>query len=177
MFHTIPENVLKRMRKLEAIDSRNRQDGTPRSQRLRQIPPETGRFIALLALRLGLAARHVKRTLTTFETSETKVDLARKTLAIAQLQDTVELVHGDAREALSSIDDIAFCFLDAEKDIYLECYEHVVPQMLSGGLLIADNAVSHSEELAATLESALSDSRVDAMAVPIGKGLLVCRRL
>lgn len=134
MFHTIPENVQKRMRELEAIDSRDRHDGTPRSQRLRQIPPETGRFISLLALCappgrwleigtsaaysalwLGLAARHVRRTLTTFETSETKVDLARKTLAIAQLQDTVELVHGDAR--------------------------------------------------------------VDAMVVPIGKGLLVCRRL
>jgi predicted O-methyltransferase YrrM len=49
MFHTIPPSVLNRMAYLEAIDARDRQDGTPKAQRLRQIPPETGRFLALLA--------------------------------------------------------------------------------------------------------------------------------
>lgn len=34
---------------LESIDDRDREDGTPRMQRLRQIPPETGKFLALTA--------------------------------------------------------------------------------------------------------------------------------
>jgi predicted O-methyltransferase YrrM len=37
------------METLEKIDARDRQDGTPRLQRLRQITPETGRFLGLLA--------------------------------------------------------------------------------------------------------------------------------
>jgi predicted O-methyltransferase YrrM len=32
---------------LEAIDARDRQDGTPMARRMRQILPETGRFLAL----------------------------------------------------------------------------------------------------------------------------------
>ena len=49
MFETISPAMLARMRELEAIDLRDRTDGTPQSQRLRQVPSEAGRFIALLA--------------------------------------------------------------------------------------------------------------------------------
>ena len=49
MFHPIPKPMLDRMAYLEAVDARDREDGTPKAQRLRQIPPETGRFLALLA--------------------------------------------------------------------------------------------------------------------------------
>jgi caffeoyl-CoA O-methyltransferase len=37
MFHSIRQSVLERMKYLEQIDIRDRDDGTPRSQRLRQI--------------------------------------------------------------------------------------------------------------------------------------------
>ena len=49
MYGTIPQVILDRMRYLEAADARDRADGTPRMKRLRQITPETGKFIALLA--------------------------------------------------------------------------------------------------------------------------------
>ncbi|MGB5058785.1 MAG: hypothetical protein WBO48_08825, partial [Candidatus Promineifilaceae bacterium] len=49
MFHPIPDPILARMRELEKIDGRDRADGTPHLARLRQIPPDTGRFLALLA--------------------------------------------------------------------------------------------------------------------------------
>ena len=45
MFHNISEPILKRMRYLEKIDQKDRIDGTSRMKRLRQIPPETGKFI------------------------------------------------------------------------------------------------------------------------------------
>jgi caffeoyl-CoA O-methyltransferase len=47
MFHDIPQAMLVRMRELEQIDSSDRIDGTPRTMRLRQIPPEVGKFIAI----------------------------------------------------------------------------------------------------------------------------------
>jgi predicted O-methyltransferase YrrM len=184
------------MRYLEAIDTQDRQDGTPMLQRMRQIPPETGRFLALMAvsapqgafveigtsagystLWLALVCRETGRTITTFEVLEEKVALARETFRLAQVEDVVSLVAGDAREHLADCNDIAFCFLDAEKDVYADCYELVVPHLVPGGLLVADNAINHRETLQPMLDRALSDERVDAVIVPIGKGELVCRRV
>jgi predicted O-methyltransferase YrrM len=196
MFHDIPQDILDRMRYLEHLDAQDRRDGTPRMQRLRQIPPETGRFIALLAagapagtwieigtsagystLWLALACRQVGRKLATFEVLGDKARLAEETFRLAGVEEVVELVVGDARAYLQSYRDIAFCFLDAEKEVYGDCYEAVVPNMVSGGLLIADNAINHKGTLKPMLERALSDERVDALIVPIGKGELVCRKI
>jgi caffeoyl-CoA O-methyltransferase len=49
--------------------------------------------------------------------------------------------------------------------------------MRGGGILAADNAISHEKDLKPMLNMALNDKRVDAMIVPIGKGLLLCRNL
>ncbi len=195
MFHDVPEAILNRMLELEQIDARDRIDGTPRMKRLRQIPPEVGRFLALLAtgapagrwieigtsagystLWLALACRAVGRKIKTYETLDEKVELARQTFQIAGVSDVVELVHGDALDCLPGCDDIAFCFLDAEKEAYDRCYEAVLPGMVSGGLLVADNAINHEATLRPMLDRALQDERVDALIVPIGKGELVCRK-
>jgi caffeoyl-CoA O-methyltransferase len=195
MFYDIPTVVLDRMRYLEAIDAKDRQDGTGRWQRLRQIPAETGKFIAMLAasapqghyieigtsagystLWLGLACRAVGRKITTFEVLEEKAKLAEETFRIAGLEDVVELVRGDGRECLQNYNNISFCFLDAEKEVYGDCYDLVIPNMVSGGILVADNAINHVETLKPMLDRALSDERVDGLIVPIGKGELVCRK-
>jgi predicted O-methyltransferase YrrM len=184
------------MKLLEELDAQDRLDGTPRLQRLRQIPPETGKFLALLAaetpegsmveigtsagystLWLALAAHALGRKLVTFEVLPEKVKLAEETFRLAGVQNTVELIAGDAREHLTSHDKIAFAFLDAEKEVYGDCYELIIPRLVKGGLLVADNAINHRETLAPMLKRALNDTRVDALIVPIGKGELVCRKV
>ena len=195
MFHDIPQAITARMAYLEGIDIRDRVDGTARLQRLRQIPPDTGRFVALLAagappgryleigtsagysaLWIALACRQVGRRLTTYEVMAEKAALARETFALTGVGDVVEFVHGDARDHLEGDSDIAFCFLDAEKEVYRDCYEAVIPRLVSGGLLVADNAINHAPTLQPMLDRALADERVDAMIVPIAKGELVCRK-
>ncbi|MFV1999984.1 MAG: O-methyltransferase [Acidimicrobiia bacterium] len=195
MFHDIAQNVLDRMKVLEQADAADRLDGTSRMDRLRQIPPDTGRFLAILAagapegeqievgtsagystLWLALACRATGRTLTTFEILPDKAALARETFRLADVEDCVHLVEGDAIGFLADLTNVAFCFLDAEKEVYADCYEAVVPNLVMGGLLIADNAINHRETLQPMLDRALTDSRVDAVIVPIGKGELVCRR-
>lgn len=196
MFHTIPASILERMQVLEQIDLRDRTDGTSRLQRLRQVPAETGKFLALLAagapagacleigtsagystLWLALACQAAGRSLTTFEVLPEKAALARETFRLAGVEQVVRLVEGDARQFLSGYAGIAFCFLDAEKEVYAECYEAVIPELVPGGLLVADNAINHRETLQPMLERALSDERVDALIVPIGNGELLCRKL
>lgn len=45
--------------------------------------------------------------------------------------------------------------------------------MVTGGLLVADNAINHEATRRPMINAALSDTRVDALVVPIGKGELV----
>lgn len=128
-----------------------------------------------LWLALSTGARHTE--IVTFETSEQKARIAMETFKVAHLEDLVELVVGDARQHLRGYEGIGFCFLDAEKEVYSDCYEIVVPNLVHGGLLAADNVISHREALRRFLERALSDERVDSLVIPIGKGLLVSRKL
>ena len=111
MFYSIPKAVTDQMQRLEAADARDRTDGTPRLQRLRQIPPETGRFLAILAasspggtiieigtsagystLYLALAAREIGARVVTFELLPDKAALAENTFDRAAVTDVVELI-------------------------------------------------------------------------------------
>lgn len=180
---------------LEAADRRDRQDGTPHLQRMRAVEPISGRFLAWLlacapagrvleigtsagysGLWLSLACRLRGDQLTSFEILPAKIRLAQETFRLTGQQDVVELVEGDARDRLGAFHAVAFCFLDAEKDIYRACYDLVVPNLVPGGMLVADNATSHPQ-LEPFLAYAQNDPRVDALVVPIGKGLLLARKL
>jgi len=184
------------MKYLEEIDLKDRTDGTPRMQRLRQIPPETGKFLALLAasvpegmyievgtsagystLWLSIACEALGRSIQTFEILSEKVQLARETFKTAQVEKVVTLVEGDIRDHFQHLENIAFCFLDAEKEAYEQLYEAVIPKLVKGGMLIADNAINHQAILKPMLDRALSDNRVDSLVVPIGKGVLMCRKI
>ena len=194
MFHDLPEALSARMRYLEAADAADRENGTPRLERLRQISRETGQFLAILAaaapsgsvieigtsagystlwLAVGCAARNAP--ITTFEVLAAKAVLATQTFQASGIASSVHLVQADAREHLGDYADIAFCFLDADKDVYAACYELVVPRLVRGGILVADNVLSHKDELEGFVRAALMDERMDAVVVPLGKGLLVSR--
>ena len=195
MFNDLSAATLERMHELEVRDEHDRDDGTPHLERLRQITPDTGRFIALWAasapkgamievgtsagysaLWLAQACRLNERTLTTFEILPEKARLAIETFLITGVTDVVHLVEGDFLQHAEEFDDIAFCFLDAEKDVYEACYDVVVPKMVPGAILIADNATSHRDDLQSMIDRVLADDRVDAMVATVGKGELVCRR-
>jgi len=195
MFHEIPHDIQGRMKYLEQMDAADRLDGTTRMKRLRQITPEVGRFIALLAatapdgqyieigtsagystLWLAMACRAVKRQITTYEILDEKAELAVETFRMTGVNDVVNFIHSDALLHIPRLKDISFCFLDAEKEIYRQCYEVVIPNMVTGGILVADNAISHETDLRPMLMRALADDRVDALIVPIGRGELVCRK-
>ena len=196
MLLKIPELVKKRMKYLEELDANDRGDGTPRLQRLRQIPPETGRFLSIIAasapkgdfIEIGTSAGYSTMWIVlaciekgtkikTFEILGEKIKLAKETFQQTKIENYVDLIEGDARDYLKEEKNISFCFLDAEKEVYSDCYDLIIPNMVRGGLLVADNAINHYKTLKPMIDKALSDDRVDSLVVPIGKGELLCRKI
>lgn len=184
------------LERLELRDTQERQAGAARSVRLRQVTPDVGRFLhnIVLACRprslieigtsggystvwIGAAARAVGGSLVTLEIDPVKVSLARESINDAGLVD-VTLVEGDAFEYLRGRQEPAdFVFLDAEKDDYVEYLGLIVPLLAPGGVLIADNLISHEAELREFRDAALADERLSAVLVPVGRGELFAVRL
>jgi len=183
MFHSIRPSILERMRFLEQIDARDRLDGTPRLQRLRQIPPrradscpagsrrpqgdylEIGTSAGYSTLWIAIACEMLGRSLTTFEVLPKKRNWPRH-LPAAGLAGLVKLVQGDARQFLPQLSQYRFCFLDAEKEVYADCYEAVVPNLVPA-LAVADNAINHEQSCSRCWCD--PQSTVDALIVPIGQ--------
>ncbi len=195
MFEKISEPMKVRMHELEEIDRRDRTDGTERFNRLRQIPPETGKFLALLAsncpegdfveigtsagysalwIQLGLNSGNLK--LKTFEISPAKAALARETFRQAGVEGRIELIEGDFFSSHDRIGPISFCFIDCEKDLYERFFDFVSAKMVRGGFIVADNAIDHYDAIKPMMDKASQDDRFDCVMVPIGKGEFVCRR-
>ena len=183
--------------KLERQDTLERQQGVPRRQRLRQVTPEVGRFLHTLVLAtqprrileigtsggystvwLATAARSVGSALSTLEIEPAKVKLATSNLGEAGVDDVVTIVQGDAFNYLRDCrEPVDFVFLDAEKEHYLRFLELIVPLLPTGGLLVADNLISHAEDLVQFRRRAESDPRLSAIVVPIGRGELLAAKI
>lgn len=195
MFHDIPEAIRARMQQLEALDAEQRRQGLPAIQRLCAITPDTGRFLALMAscsppgdlvevgtaggystLWLALASMKSVRKLITIELREHKAEWARETFAAAGASSKIDLILGDAIDHLPKIHNVAFLFLDAIEHSHIDFYELAMPNLVSGGLVVADNVISNREDCAPFVAHVMADPRVDAMVVPIGKGELLCRK-
>jgi len=196
MFRDIPQSVEVTQGHLKALEAWRKAQGMERKRLLRQIPPETGKLLAILlancpkgdaaevgtgagysGLWLALACRATGRRLTTFELDPAKAELARQSFSAGDVLDVVELREADALEGLQSLSGLAFCFIDAERDMARAAYELALAALPTGGLVCVDNAISHASEFQEFLNDAERDERVDALIVPIGSGLLVCRKV
>ncbi len=142
---------------------------------------EVGSGAGYSGLWLALACRAASpaRRLTTFELDPAKAELARQSFSAAAVGDVVELREADALAGMAGqagLTGFSFCFIDAERAIARAAYELALEKLPAGGLVCVDNAISHAAEFQDFLDDVLVDERVDALIVPIGSGLLVCRK-
>ncbi len=185
------------MDELKARAAADRIDGTPQGARLRAVSPEVGQFLLTLALSirasrivevgtsggystlwLAVAAARTGGLVTTFEIDAAKAALARSTFQKAGVEGFVDLREADAITALAELDGPAdMIFIDAEKRDYIAYLEPAVELLRAGGLIVADNLISHVGELAEFRARALADPRLTGLVVPIGRGELVAVRL
>ena len=141
-----------------------------KAQRARRIL-EVGTSNAYSTIWLADAAKETSGRVVTLERNSDKTALARANLAAAGLTTYVDLEEGEAAQTLTRLPGpFDFVLLDADRPQYLTYFELVFPKLVSGGLLVADNVVSHAHELEDYLERVKSDPRLFSVTVPIGKG-------
>ena len=163
---------------------------TERPRKMLNITPDTGRLLWILVhatratriLEVGTsnaystiwladAARTTGGRVVTLERNPDKVRLARANLTRAGLAELVEVREGVAAEALGELPGpLDLVFLDADRPSYRTYLELAVPRLVPGGLLVADNVVSHQAELQDYLARVKSHPELVAVTVPVGKG-------
>jgi len=170
---------------------------TERAKRMLNITPDTGRLLWIMVratrasrlLEVGTsnaystiwladAAREMGGRVTTLELDAGKVGLARENLRRAGLGERVAILQGRAADTLASLEGpFDFVFLDADRVNYLTYLELVVPRLVAGGLLVADNVTSHAHELGDYLTRVKSHPALFSVTVPVGKGEEVSLKL
>jgi predicted O-methyltransferase YrrM len=132
---------------------------------------EVGTSNAYSTIWLADAARATGGRVVTLEADPGKIALARENLRRAGCADRVDLIAGRATETLATLTGpFDFVFLDADRASYLTYLELVLPKVLPGGLIVADNVTSHPDELAAYLARVRSHPELVSVTVPVGKG-------
>ena len=187
----VDERMLGVLARLEAEDAAEREAGVPAVQRSRQVQPPTGRFLFALAasqagievleiggsrgystIWLAAGARVLGGRVVSLELDPAKCAAWRANVAEAGLEEWAELVEGDAHETLRATEDVFdLVFLDAEKDDYESLFALARPLLEPGGLVVADNVLSHVEPLGAYSAARQADPTLSSVTVPLDRGL------
>ena len=150
----LDEKVRAVLARLEAEDAEEREQGVPREQRARQVARTTGQFLFALVA------------------DPAKVEAWRRNIFEAGLEETVELVEGDAFETLPQIEDVFdVVFIDAEKEDYEQLFMLSRDKVEQGALVVADNVLSHVETLGAYSDTRKADPTTESVTVPLDRGL------
>jgi predicted O-methyltransferase YrrM len=191
MWNVLDDRVRAVLERLEREDADERERGLPAAQRSRQVVRTTGQFLfALVApqtdcevleiggsrgystIWLAAAARHLGGRVLSLEADPRKVEAWRQNIADAGLEEWAELIAGDAHETLAAIDDVFdLVFLDAEKDDYERLFALARATLEPGGLVVADNVLSHPDPLARYSAARQADATLSSVTVPLDRGL------
>ena len=164
-----------------------------RSRRMLNLEPDTAQLLSILVqsgrktrgleigtssgystLWLADAVRQTGGSLTSIDISAEKHALADANLKRAGLREYVTLLTGDAADVLTGLTDAYdFVFLDADRRQYPDLLPLLLPRLLPGALLLADNVHSHPDEIAGYLHAVAAHPDFVSMVVSVGKGLSI----
>jgi len=177
---------------LAELEAENRKPGS----RFWAIPPVTGRFLWMVlramgarnALEIGMSSGYSgiwlasalkdssvdtghEVSLTTIDNDPEKINLATDSFDRAGVSDIVKILEGDAIEVIRSLDEkYDFIFLDCDKEYYFELLDVILRKLRRGGILIADNVISHADEMKNYLDAVKNHPNLASITVPLGSG-------
>jgi predicted O-methyltransferase YrrM len=126
---------------------------------------------------LAWAVRGAGGTVTTIERDAGKQAQAAENLRRAGLLDAVRLIHGDATEVVAGLPGPFDCvFFDADRVSAPAQLLALLPKLTPDVLLLADNVLSHPDQIAGYLAALEGLPGFERTVVPVGKGLSVAHR-
>lgn len=175
--------------RLYAEDAAQRAAGLPSSRRTRNVDRETGEWLNLIiratgaqnileigssnavsTIQLADAARANGGRVTGTEIIPERAADANRNLAEAGLSDVATVIAGNAQQTTSGLEGpFDLVFIDAEKDDYPAHLLALIDRVRPGGLILADNVVSHDCSAYQKLVRERDD--LETVTIPLNRGI------
>ena len=173
------ESVLKRLEKT--------------AKQYTNIAPENGQFLSILiqsikaqnvlevgtsngysTIWLAAALKETGGKLITLEFDSKRAEEAQAHLREVGCDNIVEVRVGDALDEIPKCD-VTFdlVFLDAEKDEYRRYLELALPNVRSGGLIVADDTVTMRDEMPDYVEFVFNTPMLHSVDIPLDDGIIL----
>jgi predicted O-methyltransferase YrrM/ubiquinone/menaquinone biosynthesis C-methylase UbiE len=191
-------NLQNLLTELETFGAENDAAQTDRSQKMLNLEADAAKFISILArssncrrmLEIGTSngystiwfawvASINNGHVVSIEMSAEKQAMADNNLKRAELRDKVDLRLGSATDVIASMENeltFDFVFFDADRLSAPEQLNLLLPKIESGALVLADNVLSHPDQIAGYLSTISALPDFDHMIIPVGKGISLAYR-
>jgi predicted O-methyltransferase YrrM len=189
----VDTNIRQLLQRLEAEGLRHDSAETEHSRKMLNLEPATAEVVAILlriagtrnVLEIGTSNGYstiwIAATIgplggrvTSIDKDPQKHALARENLAAVDLLRYVDLRLGDATEIAARLTGPFDClFFDADRISAPKQLELLLPKLSLPGLLLADNVISHPDQIAGYLARLAEMERISHTIIPVGKGLSV----
>lgn len=150
---------------------------------------ELGTYTGYSAISMGRGLETAGK-LISIDKNDELLPFAQKFVNKADLQDKIQLLFGDAKIIIPSLEGVFdFVFIDADKSEYIAYYNLVFDKVSSGGFILADNVLWDGKVLAkkpdtdAQTQGILAfndyvqkDERVENLLLPLRDGLTIIRK-
>jgi predicted O-methyltransferase YrrM len=144
-----------------------------RRTRVLEIGTSNGYSTIWLAWAASLTGGHV----TSIDRDAHKQAQADANLRHVGLREFVDLLCGDATEIVANLRGPFDCiFFDADRSSAPAQLSLLIPKLMPDVLLLADNVLSHPEEIAGYLQAVEDLPQFDHIVIPVGKGVSLAYR-
>jgi predicted O-methyltransferase YrrM len=181
------------LNELEAFGREHDQREPDHSKKMLNLEPDTAHLISVLVrssqrrhlleigtsngystIWLAWAARATGGRVTSIDRDASKHGMADANLRRAGLRDRVDLVLGDATEVIARLPgQFDLVFFDADRISAPAQFQLLESRLLPGALVLADNALSHPDQIKDYLTTIQARPDFEHVVVPIGKGLSI----